>query len=116
MAPIDGRRDVRDYSRVIAESTKLFALFTHVAFLGVRRHRQVNTSELAAPSLIQTKNDFFDSLCNRVDASLPIAANVVLSLLDDVAVPASTHHPARRLYRFYRNNSVFLFDQGLKPD
>lgn len=76
----------------------------------------MNTSELATLSLVQAKNDFFHGPCHRIDTSLPIAANAVLALLDDVAVPKGTGHSAWRLHRLYRNYSVFFFDQSLQPD
>lgn len=99
-------RKVRNYSPCLSA----------VLLVAGRRHRQVNTSELATLPLVQAKNDFFHRPCNRVDASLPIAANAVLALPDDVAVPNGAGHSAWRLHRLYRNNSVFFFDQSLQPD
>ena len=116
MAPIDGHQDGRTITGFWREVRNYSPCLAGVLFVAVRRHGQVNTSEFATLSLVQTKNDFFNGPSNRVDASLPVAANAVLALLDDVAVPNVAGHSAWRLHRLYRNNSVFFFDQCLQPD
>ena len=75
----------------------------------------MNTTESPAPPLIQANNDFFHGSRDRVEASLPVALNIVLTLLDDVAVPAGTDRSARWVYRFYRYDSILFFDQGGDP-
>ena len=71
----------------------------------------MDTPESPAPPFIQANNDFFHGLRDRVDASLPVATNIVFTLLDDIAVPAGADRSARRVYRLHRDNSILFFDQ-----
>lgn len=76
----------------------------------------MNTPELAAPPFVQPDDNLFDSPRDRPEIALPIAANVVLPLPDDIAMPAGTIHVPGRIYRLDRYDSIVFFDQGDNVD
>ena len=72
----------------------------------------MNTPKSPALPFIQSDNDFFHSSRDRVDATPPIASNIVFPLLDDIAVPAGTDRPGGRVDRLHRYNSILFFNHG----
>jgi hypothetical protein len=72
----------------------------------------VNPPESPTLPFIQSKNNFLRSPRHRIDVSLPVAANAVFSLFDDVAHPMSTGHTARRVYWSNGYNPEFIYNQA----
>lgn len=72
----------------------------------------MNPPELAVSPFVQSRDDFFYGPPDSVNVSPLIAANGVLPLHDDVAVPACTDHALGRACRLHGYDFVVLFVQG----
>ena len=71
----------------------------------------MNAPALPIAPLVQTCDDFLDGQPDRFGISLLVATNPVVTLLDDVALPARTHHIFRRLRRLDRYDFVVFLAQ-----
>ena len=72
----------------------------------------MNTPAFAVPPFVQASYDLFDGARDSFNISLFVAANDVVALPDDVAVPAFTDHVAGRICRLHRYYFVVFRDQG----
>lgn len=88
------------------------AFSLRLRFLSSCRHDEVNAPALAVSPFVQTQDNFFHGSCDSLDIALFIAANLVLALLDDVALPVRANDPTRRIRRLYRYDFIVFRGQG----
>ena len=79
-------------------------------------HRQVNAPALAVASLVEPRDDLFHCPRHRFYVSLLVTANRIVSLHDDVTMPAGADHIPGRVGRLHRDDCIVFFVQSGRLD
>ena len=72
----------------------------------------MNPPELAVATLVEGRDDLLDCTPYRNRFALLVTSNLVVTLLDDVAVPPLSRQVIGRVYRFDGNDRKIFFVGG----